>query len=167
MRFRINKMKTILLFILFFILNLFTHLTFACDSCPTSNGFPIKTETLEEAQQRLRQEQEMLQRKYSTGSHGNMNSYIVPDRGPSSAEIDQMNLEDLAKREKEVGKVMDRNTRNNKAHIIESEKLKKIASEKEVHDKNDSIKKLKEKCEALGFEMNTPKNGKCVLELMK
>ena len=91
----------------------------------------------------------------------------IPDRGPSAAEIDQMNLEDLANREKTVDKIIERNTKINKAHIAESEKLRKIASEKEVKDKSDSIKKLKEKCESLGFEMNTPKNGKCVLELMQ
>lgn len=160
-------MKKLLLFILIFILNFFASFSFACDSCPTSNGFPIKTETIEEAQQRLRQEHGVLQRKYNSGNYENMNTYIWPERGPSSAEIDQMNLEELAKREKGIDKIIERNTKSNKAYIVESEKLKKLASEKEVHDKNDLIKKLKEKCEALGFEMNTPKNGKCVLELMK
>ena len=160
-------MKKLLFFILIFILNFFASFSFACDSCPTSNGFPIKTETIEESQRRLRQEHEVLQRKYNSGNYENMNSYIAPERGPSSAEIDQMNLEELAKSEKRVEKIIERNTKSNKAYIAESEKLKKIASEKETHDKNDSIKKLKEKCEALGFEMNTPKNGKCVLELMQ
>lgn len=166
-------MKKLLFFILIFILNFFAAFSFACDSCPTSNGFPIKTESIEEAQQRLRQEHEVLQRKYRNikNEYEHTNSYIVPDRGPSSVEIDQMNLEELAKREKGIDKIIDkiieRNTKSNKAYIAESETLKKIASEKEMHDKNDSIKKLKEKCEALGFEMNTPKNGKCVLELMR
>ena len=160
-------MKKLLFFILIFILNLFASFSFACDSCPTSNGFPIKTETIEEAQRRLRQEHEVLQRKYNSGNYENMNSYIAPERGPSTAEIDEMNLEELAKREKGIDKIIERNTKSNKAYLAESEKLKKIASEKETHDKNDSIKKIKEKCEALGFEMNTPKNGKCVLELMK
>jgi len=160
-------MKKLLFFILIFILNFFASFSFACDSCPTSNGFPIKTETIEESQRRLRQEHEVLQRKYNSGNYENMNSYIAPERGPSSAEIDQMNLEELARSEKRVEKIIERNTKSNKAYLAESEKLKKIASEKETHDKTDSIKKLKEKCEALGFEMNTTKNGKCVLELMK
>jgi peptidoglycan hydrolase CwlO-like protein len=91
----------------------------------------------------------------------------IPDRGPSVAEIDQMNLEDLANRVKVIDKIIERNAKTKKAYIVESEKLKKIAAEKEVNNKKDLIKKLKEKCEALGFEINTPKNGKCVLELMQ
>lgn len=94
-------------------------------------------------------------------------SFAVSDRGPSAAEIDQMNLEDLANREKGVDKIIERNTKSIKAYIAESEKLKKIASEKEVNDKNDLIKKLKEKCADLGFTPNTDKHAKCVLELIK
>ena len=148
-------------------MNFFASFSFACDSCPTSNGFPIKTETIEESQRRLRQEHEVLQRKYNSGNYENMNSYIAPERGPSSAEIDQMNLEDLANREKAIDKIIERNAKSKKAYILEAEKLKKISAEKEVNNKKDLIKKLKEQCEALGFEMDTPKNGKCVLELMK
>jgi len=43
----------------------------------------------------------------------------------------------------------------------------KIAKEKEDKERTDLIKSAKEKCEALGFAINTPKNGKCVLELIK
>jgi len=71
------------------------------------------------------------------------------------------------KQEREVQRIIERNEKINKANFIEVEKKKKIAKEEEVNNKNDLIKKLKERCEALGFEMNTPKNGKCVLELMK
>lgn len=47
---------------------------------------------------------------------------------------------------------------------FEKEKTEKEKAEKE---KKELINGLREKCEALGFEINTPKNRKCVLELMR
>ena len=44
---------------------------------------------------------------------------------------------------------------------------KKFEREKIEKEKKELINSLREKCEALGFEINTPKNGKCVLELMR
>jgi hypothetical protein len=89
-----------------------------------------------------------------------------------------MNSEDLSEREKAVDKIIQRNEKNSKAfkkQTIETE-IKKNDLEKTLNDKAaldqqkdkaDLIRNAKKKCEALGFEINTPKNGKCVLELIK
>ncbi len=149
-------------------MNFFCSFSFACDSCPTSNGFPIKTETIEEAQQRLKRESP---RPNQYGESGTTRSRIVPDRGPSQSEIDQMNNRDLEERQGYVNQLIERNTKTSNEKIIELETQRniavKLAKEKEANDKSNLIKKFKEKCASIGFEMNTPKNGKCVLELMK
>ena len=46
---------------------------------------------------------------------------------------------------------------------------KELATKKanEENDKLDFVNKAKSNCAALGFEINTPKSGKCVLELMR
>lgn len=100
------------------------------------------------------------------------------DNKKTSIDINELNSEELTEREKEVDKIIQRNEKNSKAYkkqIIETEiktnELEKSLKEKAALDqekeKNELIKNAKKKCEALGFEINTPKNGKCVLELIK
>ena len=96
----------------------------------------------------------------------------------ASTDISEMNSEDLTEREKAVDKIIQRNEKNSKSYkkqTIETE-IKKNDLEKTLNDKaaldqekdkSDLIRNAKKKCEALGFEINTPKNGKCVLELIK
>jgi hypothetical protein len=100
------------------------------------------------------------------------------DSKKTSIDINEMNSEDLSEREKAVDKIIQRNEKNSKAYkkqTIETEikknDLEKTLNDKAVldqeKDKADLIRNAKKKCEALGFEINTPKNGKCVLELIK
>ena len=73
----------------------------------------------------------------------------------------------------------DRNNIEQEKRIVDEKEIKlkeskekklakeKFEKEKAEKEKSELINSLREKCEALGYAINTPKNGKCVLELMK
>jgi hypothetical protein len=94
------------------------------------------------------------------------NFYTISFTCTSSGGYDNLDVNNKIQ-EKEAQKIIERNEKSIKVNLIEAEKKKKIAKEKVADEKSALIKNAKEKCEALGFEMNTPKNGKCVLELIK
>jgi len=73
---------------------------------------------------------------------------------------DRNNIE----QEKRVNDEKEIKLKEVKEKQLVKEKFEKEKTEKE---KKELINGLREKCEALGFEINTPKNRKCVLELMR
>ena len=79
-------------------------------------------------------------------------------------------VDDVVEQEKRVVDEKKIKLKEAKEKKLAKEKFdheKKFEREKIEKEKKELINSLREKCEALGFEINTPKNGKCVLELMR